>query len=339
MNVISKQRLAQQKDKIAFPKNFRLSEMVREIGKNVFEFVGSDSFGTEWNERRRYEVNAGRDMEPILYTPIYNEIRDPSLPRNVPVYRIGPGGVVFEEVLEGGEVKFASVNSSDFSVAIKHYGAGLEYSKDLMVFNELWNVPIVERQAGIAFNALMNHIHFNPILAATYAAANQTAGNTDGSTLVEDYMLTIEDAITNSRTDTSNPRRGPYALLVASAQELTVEKALTREVQNGLARQSRVLDSIQTVIAYDGWTGTRGLKSTTYAGVTSGKGYLVNLGYRDQDFQSYIKQDLLQDGTQDDVTRFLMQVVWDTYFGAYANPTAAVEEITWPTASNTPIYP
>jgi len=334
MNTISKQRLAKQADKLAFPNDLRLKDKVRQVKTEdgvVYEFVGSDSFGTEWNERRRYEVDAGRDMEPILYTPIYSEIRDASLPRNVPVYRIGPGGVVFEEVLEGGEVKFSSVSSSDFTVAIKHYGAGLEYSKDLMVFNELWQVPIVERQAGIAYNALMNHIHFSPILDATYAAANQTAANTAGDSTVEDYMLTIEDAITNSRTDTSNPRRGPYALLVSSAQELTVEKALTREVQQGLALQSRVIDSIQTVIAYDGWTGTRGLLETTYSGVTSGTGYLINLGYRDQDFQSYIKQDLLQDGTQDDITRFLMQVVWDTYFGAYANPTAAVEEITWPT--------
>lgn len=333
MKFLSKSRLAKNKAKTPFPKNFQLAEMVRPTdSKNVFEFVGSDSFGTEWNERRRYEVDAGRDMEPILYSPLYSEIRDASLPRNIPVFRLGPGGVVFEEVLEGGEVKFASVTSSEFTVALKHYGVGLEYSKDLMVYNELWNVPIVERQAGIAFNALMNHIHFNPILTATYGAANQTAGNTDGSTLTEDYMLTIEDAIVASRTDTDNPRRGPYALLVSSANELTVEKALRREVQQGLALQSGVLDSVQTVIAYDGWTGTRGLKSTTYSGVSSGTGYLINLGHRDQDFQSYIKQDLLQDGEQEDVSRFMMQIVWDTYFGAYANPTAAVEEVTWPTA-------
>lgn len=333
MKVISKQRLAVEKDKIAFPKNLRLNEQVREMRNSngsVYEFVGSDTFGTEWNERRRYEVDAGRDLEPLLYTPLYSEIRDASLPRNISVYRVGPGGVVFEEVLEGGEVKFSSVTSSDFTVALRHYATGLEYSKDLMVYNELWNVPIVERQAGIAFNALMNHIHLSPILTATYAAGNQTAANTSGTTTIEDYLLTIEDAITNSRTDATNPRRGPYALLVSSGQELTVEKALTREVQQGLATQSRVIDSIQTVIAYDGWTGTRGLKSTTYAGVTTGKAYLVNLGFKDQDFQSYIKQDLLQDGTQEDVSRFLMQVVWDTYFGAYANPTAAVEEITWP---------
>lgn len=334
MNFYSKQRLAKDKEKIAFPRNFQLREMVTERRngrETIYEFTGSDTFGTEWNDRRRYEVDAGRDLEPILYAPLYNVIRDPSLPRNISVYRIGGGGVVFEEVFEGGEVKFASVTSSEFTVAMRHYGVGLEYSKDLIMYNELWNVPVVERQAGIAYNALLNHVHLSPILTATYAAANQTAGVTTGTTTTEDYMLTIEAAISASRTDTSNPRRGPYALLVSSANELTVEKALRREVQSGIALQSNVIDSVQSVIAYDGWTGTRGSKSTTYAGVTSGKAYLVNLGFKDQDFQSYMKQDLLQDGMQEDVSRFLTQVVWDTYFGAYANPTAAVEEITWPT--------
>src|SRR5690606_26720258 len=176
----------------------------------------------------------GRDQVPLLYTPIYREIRDANLPRNISIQRIGPGGVILEEVSEGGEVKFASVQSSEAAVRIRHYGVGLEYSKDLVVFNELWGVPIVERQVGIAYNALLNHIHFSPILTASYTAANQTAAVTTGATLTEDYFLTIEAAITAGRTDTTNPRRGPYALLVSSANLFTVEKALTRVPQQGV---------------------------------------------------------------------------------------------------------
>lgn len=328
----SKETLQKNKEKIAFPSNLRLKDHLTPLQgqRDVYEFVGSDSFGSEWNERRRYEVDAGRDEEPILYTPIYNEIRDASLPESIPVYKVGPGGVVLEEINEGGEVKFASVTSSEFSVLMKHYGVGLEYSKDLVVYNQLWRVPIVERQAGVAFNALLNHIHFNPILTATYGAANQTAGNSSGATTVEDYMLTIEDAIVNSVEDTTNPRRGPYALLINSNVQFTVEKALSRVAQQGVQLQSSAIDQVQSVIAYNGWTGTRGSKSTTYSGVTSGKAYLISLQYRDQDFQSYMKQDLMEHGMQEDVSRFMTQVVWDTYFTAYANPTAAVEEITWP---------
>lgn len=336
MKFLSKELLHEKKPKVSFPPHLQLRDHVREVGKAkgghlIYEFVGTDTFSSEWNERRRYEIDAGRDEEPLLYEPVYDIVQDASLPRLVDIKKIGPGGVVFEEVLEGGEVKFATVTSSEQSVRIRHYAQGLEYSKDLVVFNELWQVPIVERQVGIAYNALLNHIHLNPILTGTYAAANQTAANTAGATTVEDFFLTIEDAITNAKTDATNPRRGPYVLLISSAQMFTVEKALMRVPQQGASQQSSALDMIRSVIAYDGWTGTRGGKSTTYAGVTSGTGYLVSLQYQDQDFQSYMKQDLMQDPNEDyDLSRFMTQLAWDCYFGAYANPTRAVEEITWP---------
>lgn len=335
MKFLSKEKLFEKKPKVPMPARLDLSDHVREVrvqenGHRIYEFVGSDTFSEEWNERRRYEIDAGRDEEPLLFEGIYDVVEDANLPRNVDIKKIGPGGVVFEEVLEGGEVKFATVESSEQSVRIRHYGQGLEYSKDLVVFNELWSVPIVERQVGIAYNALRNHLHFNPILTASYTAANQTAANTSGATTVEDFFLTIEDAITNAKTDTDNPRRGPYVLLIASAEMFAVEKALAPEVQQGFAGQSSARDMIRSVVAYDGWTGTRGAKSTTYSGVSSGTAYLISLQYQDQDLQSYLKQDLMDDGPQEDITRFMTQIVWDTYFGVFADPIACVEEITWP---------
>jgi hypothetical protein len=335
MVITSRDLLAKNKAKIPFPNGFRLDQHVREIGQQpnghrIYEFVGVDSFSSEWSQRQRFEVDAGRDEEPILYTPIYDEVRDANLPKNVTVNQLGPGGVVFEEVFEGGEVKFSGITSGEFSVPIRHWATGLEYSKDLVIFNELWNISIFERAMGIAHNALLNHLHFNPILTATYAAGNQTGPNPAGENVVEDFMLTIEDAITNSRTDTTNPRRGPYVLLVSSSNLFTIEKALTRVPQTGTERRSSALDTIRQVIAYDGWTGTRGRKATTYAGVTAGKAYLVNLQYRAQDFRSFVKQDLQNGGTEQDISRFLTQTVWDSYWGVYSNPTAAVEEITLP---------
>lgn len=331
-NFISQATLAKSKPKVEFPANLHLQELVRpsQDGKYIYEFVGTDSFGSEWYERQRYEVDAGRIEVPILYEPIYSIIRDGNLPRNVTINAIGPGGVVLEQIYEGGEVKFASVGTSQKTAEILHYGVGLEYSDDLVAFNELWTVAIVERAVGKAYNALLNHLHFNPILAYSYAAANQTAANTAGSTYVEDVMLTIEDAISNARLDTTNPRPGPYVLLINGAQEGVIGKALTREVQQGLASQSRVLDSIQSVISYNGWTGTRGAKTTTYTGVTSGKAYLIDVSQKDSDFQSFMKKDLAEYGRQEDISRFLLQIVWDTRFGVYANPLAAVEEVTLP---------
>lgn len=333
MNIYSHATLSKNLPKRQFPAGMRLSDRVREIrdgGQNIYEFVGTDNFGSAWYERQRYEVDAGRQAVPILYTPIYSEVRDPNLPRNVTINKIGPGGVVLERIYEGGEIKFASVQSSSQTAEIVHYGVGLEYSKQLVAFNELWTVSIVERAVGQAFNALMNHLHLSPILTYTYAAANQTAANTSGATDTEDFLLTIEDAITNSRADTTNPRQGPYTLLISSSQATIVGKALTVVPQQGVTLRSDILNSINNIVVYDGWTGTRGAVSTTYAGVTSGKGYLVSSQFQDQDFQSFIKQDLAEAGQQQDVSRLLTQTVWDTMFGVYANPLASVEEITFP---------
>lgn len=335
----AKELLMKDRPRVQMPAGLDIRQHIKpagtgEKGGQVYEFIGTDNFGTEWHQRVRYEVDAGRDQQPILYRPIYTEVSDPSLPKLVPLQKIGPGGVVFEEVFEGGEVKFVSVGSSEESVAIRHFGAGLEYSKDLMIFNQLWDVAIIERQAGIAHNALMNHLHLGPIVSYTYAAANQTAANTAGDSISENYILTLEDAITNAKADSANPRHGPYALLVASGNMFTWERALYKVLQQGFTKQSSAIDMVRDIIAYDGWTGTRGAKQTTYSGVTANKAYLVDLANKDADFVSYIKQALEAAMGNPDVSRFIMeQTVWDLYQGVYANPLRAVEEITLPTGA------
>jgi hypothetical protein len=334
MEFITRDKLAKFQPSIVFPSDLRLSDKMKlqarnADGNHIYEFIGTDTFSAEWNTRRQFEIDAGRSEEPTLYEPIYRIVSDASLPRNVTTYKMGPGGVVFEEMFEGGEVKFATVTSSSQTVPIRHWAVGLEYSKDLVVFNELWNVPIVEREAGIAHNALLNHLHFNPILTYSYAAANQTAFNSTGSTTQEDYLLTLEDAVTNSKADTSNPRRGPYILLISSAQAFMWEKALMQVPQEGMTLQTRTLyPQIRNVIVYDGWSGSRGSGAATqYAGVTSGKAYLISMQYQAMDFQSYEKQALRNEGSETDLSRFMTQTVWDSYYGVYANPLRAVEEI------------
>lgn len=336
VKIYSKDLLARDKPRIAFPPGFRMGEHVREMdkrdsGHRVYEFIGTDNFGAEWQRRQRFEIDAGRVEEPILYTPLYDIVSDASLPKNVDVNTMGPGGVIFEEVFEGGEVKFSGVTSGQYTVPIRHWATGLEYSKDLVIYNELWNIPIMERAMGIAHNALLNHLHLYPIISYVYSAANQTAAVTTGATTTEDWLLTIEAAIVASRADTANPRRGPYILLINSADVFLVERALRIVPQQGTSIQANsAIDAVRSVIAYDGWSGERQGKYVTYPGVSSGKAYLISQQYRGQDFRSFVKQALQNEGTQQDISRFLTQSVWDSYYGVYANPLRAVEEVTWP---------
>lgn len=336
IQIYSKALLAKSKPTIPFPRGLELRDHVREMGykengHRIYEFTGTDNFGAEWQQRQFFEVNAGRDEEPLVYQPIYDITNDANLPKNVDVNRIGPGGVVFEEVFEGGEVKFSSITSSEFTVPIRHWATGLEYSKDLVIFNSLWNVPLIERQMGIAHNALLNHLHLHPIIDYSYTSANQTAAVTTGATTTEDWLLTLEAAIANSRADATNPRRGPYILLISGSNEFMVERALQRVPQQGVALQANsALSAVRAIVSYDGWTGTRGGLATSYAGVTAGTAYLISQQYRGQDFRSFVKQDLQNEGVEEDISRFMTQTVWDSYLGVYANPAAAVEEVTWP---------
>jgi hypothetical protein len=335
IKIWSRDLLYNSKPHVVFPPRMQLRDHIREIGQGqnghrIYEFIGTDTFGAEWQTRQRYEVDAGRDEEPLLYLPLYDVVSDASLPKNVDVNRIGPGGVIVEEIFEGGEVKFSHIGSSELTVPIRHWGTGLEYSKDLVVFNELWNVAIIERQLGVAHNALLNHLHLYPFIGYAYAAANQTAANTGGATTAEDYLLTIQDAITNAKADTTNPRRGPYTLLINSANMFMMERALNRVPQQGFSLQTSAIDMIRNVIAYDGWTGTRGSISVTYPGMTSGKALLVSQQYRGQDARSFEKQALQNEGMEQDLSRFLTQTVWDSYYGVYANPLRCAEEITLP---------
>jgi hypothetical protein len=183
---------------------------------------------------------------------------------------------------------------------------------------------------GISHNALLNHLHLNPIISYSYAASNQTAAVTTGATTTEDWLLTIESAIANSRADATNPRRGPYYLLIAGADEFMVERALQRVPQQGVALQANsALGAIRGVLVYDGWSGTRGAKTTTYTGVTAGTAYLISQQYRGQDYRSFVKTDLQMYGQQEDISRFLIQSVWHSRYGVYANPLRSVEEISW----------
>ena len=75
--------------------------------------------------------------------------------------------------------------------------------------------------------------------------------------------MTLEDAIEAGIADGTNPRRGPYVLLISTANRFMMEKALQVVPQQGFSIQSSAQSMIRAVIAYDGWTGTRGALTTT----------------------------------------------------------------------------
>ena len=326
------------------PENFDLKTATRRIEGHptqLAELITTGNFGSRWYERVKYEVDAGRDEVPILYRPIYDITEDETLPRSIPIERLGPAGVVFEEIFEGGEISWASLEASSDSVLIRHWGVGLKYTEDLVLYNEMFRIARMERRFGNAHNALMNHLHFSPILTASYSSANTTDGTALTSfkataSMEEKFARTLEAAMTAATDDPDNPRPGPYVLVTGTGAALTMRRALLAAPQQGFNIQaSPIMDLITDVIVYRGWTGERAGVATTYSGVASTDAYLIDISNKSSDFQSYVKHNLRMQMGEGDMKRFIMKEnLWDTRLGVYANPIRAVEKITLPTADS-----
>lgn len=332
------------------PEAFDAKKHLREAsGRGVVaEFTGASAgqFAAGFFTRLRQEVQNGREDVPLLFESIYNVTRDMSIQETETIYTFGSDdvGVVFDEILPGGEVKWASVGGATKSIYQKQWAKGIQYTKRLFKFGRFFQISAVERAFGRAANAVQNHIHFNPIMTHTYETRNQTDGGAlvdpfnfpDTADIAEKYHRTLDSAMAHARNDDEYHRPGPYALLVSNSDLSTVRKALENPQQQGIQRISlEVMDNIQTVIGYRGWSGTDGNGTVSYGGVTAGKAYLIDLSQAMFDFQSLYSQDLQPTEVGAEHARFVVeQVLWDMFLGIYAAPGRAVEEITWPVATD-----
>lgn len=343
IKLITKEMLAKERATWRFADGIDLAEHLRKTSEPgmLAEFIGSDDFAVAWKTRQQFEVDAGRDEEPLLYTPLFAETRDPSLPEFVGFNRLGPAGVVFHEVTEGGEVKFMTVGSSTDSVQIRQWAVGLRYTKKLAIFNQLWSAAPIERQTGIAHNALLNELHLAPFLTADYAGASQTtSASAVGGTLAEKTLRTIEAAVKAASTKKSNPRRGPYYILCSTTNVFDIERALSLVSQDrptAITNENALISSarsrIRGIIAYDGWDGQRGDLSVSYSGVADNEAYLIDVGRRASFHLSFVKQDLESESGNADVSRFIrMESIYDTWRGVYVAPLSSTQKFALPTS-------
>lgn len=275
-------------------------------------------------------LELGREAVPLLYGPIYRRVEDANFSEYVDIWPFIGAQVVFLEHMELEEVKFGTrrIGQKD-TVPIITYAAGFEYTEDMILYDKTWERNELDRSMGEAYNALLNHIHLNPILSYNYPEKNKTAADTSGSTLLERYRNTIKAGLIHAaqdrNTDTRAPRR-PSVLLAHSSRRWDIEEALQRFQVGGTVYPA--IGQIDTLIFYDGWTVTVGETTYEYAGCAPDKAYLIE---PKKYYRELIKHDLRVDAAGADLTRLVeQQIVGRARRGVVASPANSVEEITLP---------
>ena len=269
------------------------------------------------------DVELGREEVQILYKPIYDTISDANLPEVLDAKWALRGACVFAQAFEGSEVKFGTLEAEYGPTArILTYTAGFEYTKQMVDFNQSFQVEMLNKSIGQAYNALCNHLHFSPIIDFAYKTANKTAykGETTDQPWVRLYQ-TIKEGM--KRTVVA--KRPATVLLASKANQIDIETAIRGGYQiNGTVYPP--ISGINTVIYYDGWDETVGKKKTTYAGCPTDKIYLIR---PKRGFKELLKQDLRIESNTGDITRLVEeQIVGYSYRGVFAAVEENVQELT-----------
>jgi hypothetical protein len=140
------------------------------------EMIGTEDGAKEFLEKITYDLYTGRESVPLLYKDIYTTLTDANFPKTLTINEMGPVSVVFLEHMEGDEVKFGTLEAGQQkTVTFVTYAAGVEYDEDILEFNQTWRVTEIGLAFGEAYNKLLNHIHFSPIINGSYATTSATA--------------------------------------------------------------------------------------------------------------------------------------------------------------------
>ncbi|MHC8516994.1 phage major capsid protein [Sporosarcina sp. ITBMC105] len=319
----------------AVPKKIVNGEMeIIDIDKPLGEMMTSETSRKELVQKVVLDVELGREEVPVLYKPIYETITDPNFPKEFEAKWAQSGTVVFFEHMEGEEVKFGSLQAENGPIArLKGYAAGFEYTKEMEIFNQMFNFEIMNKAFGEAHNALLNHLHLGPIIKHSYKASNKTAAqytNELGKALESKtgahYMLSLRATLRQALKDARVAKRPGTILLANSADKEDIQDALGSMTIQATPYGST--SGITDIIYYDGWETTVSRKTYTYDGVPQGKAYLIR---PKRGFKELVKQGLQINSTIGDLSRLVeAQIIGDFWRGVFAALDENVQEITLP---------
>lgn len=285
------------------------------------------------------DVAEGRADNPTLFDPLYIIRRDANFPELVPTNIANPQwGIMFFDHQEGGEIHFGTLaKGAKGNIPIKEAAAGIQYTQRMIDFNYLSQIEDSNLEFGRAWNAMLNHKAFGPLLTFSYGSGNLTAADaTSAVTYQERIRNTLRAAQRHAKMAVdanSKPKSRAWNYLVCHSTD-------TADIIDSLAyRTGANLNPLPTVddftiIEYDGWSTELNYgnvtKSFAYPGVTPKTCYgvraktgLIHLEKMDLDFAQ---------GDADLSRLIAQQIVGRGLHGFLADVAAAVEKITLPSS-------
>ena len=263
------------------------------------------------------DVELGRELQPLVYGPIYERIEDANFPRALDMKWALQGIVAFTELLEGQEVTFGRLDAiSGPTARILTFAAGFEYTREIIDFNESFRVEMLNRALGEAHNALLNDIHLRPIISFAYTGANLTTwiAPPAGSPA----WVGIRNTIVEAQKAAARAFRPGTVLLANPVMRAEIELAMTGGHNVG-GTVFPAIGGINTVIYY-GNDPHHG-----YTGVAENRAYLIRPR---RGFKELVKQDLRIEAQSGDLSRLVEeQIVAYSHRGVYAALTENVQQI------------
>lgn len=295
-------------------------ELERPMGELLTTADGLDTLV----QKSVLDIEQGREVQPLLYGPLYRNRTDAKFTKTVQVGKAGTRThAVFLEHLEGEEVRFGTrtIGPTD-SVPILTYASGFEWTEDMTEFDLTWEAEEANRGLGEAYNALLNHIHLYPLIAYAYGAGNIQTYNPAAlvATQYEKDRSTLEAALAKAslnRNATTNRGQAPSVILAHSSNRFRVQAMLQGAQILGTIHQP-IGQQLNTIVLYDGWSDTVGEKEYAYAGCDPTKILLVE---PQRYLHELVKHDLRIDADNADISRLIeKQVVARARRGVFAAP-------------------
>ena len=216
------------------PKNKRTGDVIKEVSemeaaKTEGELVEEMIATTDTKEFFTVGINdffMQEDPEAdVQWQQLFTEIpstksgelfpfRDPS--------RAGEGshGIAFEEVGEGGEIKFSTVTSKEKFIKAIKYGTAIGYSNEWFEDGDLGLIEMTTEDFRQAANDKLATIHYGIITTAISTGVSKSAPV--GGTTLDDFVAAINSGVAIMRRN----RREPGWIVGAPEQEDIILQAL-----------------------------------------------------------------------------------------------------------------